>query len=70
MKLNINKLQSGGGLPPFVQSTPVTVNNATPAMAKAEDNATAKKEGLGDKDLLSLLKDIDGLPNDMQYVAK
>lgn len=70
MIINIPKMQSGGGIPPFATYTPVTVNNAVSTAASSNDDTSAKeKGGLTDKDLLSLLKDIDGLPNDMNAVV-
>lgn len=63
-------MQSGGGLPPFATYTPVTVNNATPAPSTTDTTATKKSDGLADKDLLGLLKDLNGLPSDMQYLTE
>ena len=61
------KYQAGGGLP-FVNFTPVfaTSESGTPkeASKKSED-----KDDLTTKDVLSLLKDMDGLPSDMQLIV-
>lgn len=74
MILNIRKMQSGGGLPPFAQYTPVTVNNAVNAGSASTDDSSktgdTDKGQITDKDLLTLLKDIDGLPSDMQELYR
>lgn len=61
------KYQAGGGLP-FVGFTPVfaTSEKGTPKVAKEEK--TAKGEDLTTKDILELLKDVDGLPADIQAI--
>lgn len=61
------KYQGGGGLP-FVGFTPVF---ATPERREPEANQETKKDSDDDlttKDILSLLKDMDGLPSDMQMI--
>ena len=59
------KYQAGGGLP-FVGHTPVFASSeiGTP---KTEEK-TSKGEDLTTKDVLTLLKDMDGLPSDMQVI--
>lgn len=57
------KYQSGGGLP-FVNFTPVFATSETGATPKATED-----EGLTSKDVLTLLKDMDGLPSDMQLIV-
>jgi hypothetical protein len=60
------KYQSGGGLP-FVNFTPVFATSetgATPTTQKSTED-----EGLTSKDVLTLLKDMDGLPSDMQLIV-
>ena len=61
------KYQAGGGLP-FVNFTPVfaTSEKGSP---KATKEDKADKEDLTSKDVLSLLKDMDGLPSDMQIIV-
>ena len=61
------KYQSGGGLP-FVNFTPVFASSETgaptvPAATKSSD------DDLASKDVLELLKDMDGLPSDMQIIV-
>ena len=70
--MSILKLQSGGGAPPFTSYTPVTVNAApttvqTTSTTKSSSDDSTKGE-ITDKDLLSMLKEIDGLPSDMNSV--
>ena len=62
------KYQAGGGLP-FVGFTPVfaTSEKGTPKAAKEEK--TESDEDLTTKDILTLLKDMDGLPSDMQLIV-
>lgn len=62
------KYQAGGGLP-FVGFTPVfaTSEKGTPKAAKEEK--TKSDEDLTTKDILTLLKDMDGLPSDMQLIV-
>ena len=78
MKITIGKLQSGGGLPPFVSYTPVMMNGAQ-GYADTSDSldSSSRSSGSGDtkgeitnKDLLTMIKDIDGLPSDMQALYK
>ena len=61
------KYQAGGGLP-FVSHTPVF---ATSESGAPTTKTTKKddKEGLTTKDVLALLKDMDGLPSDMQLIV-
>ena len=77
MTINIGKYQSGGGLPPFVSYTPVTVNNARQSIGEEYGTSGVKNSSSDDtkgeitnKDLLSMLKDIDGLPSDMEALYK
>ena len=61
------KYQAGGGLP-FVGFTPVfaTSEKGTPnTTTKDKDD---KKDDLTTKDILTLLKDMDGLPSDMSII--
>lgn len=66
----ILKFQQGGGvLPPLVSYTPVTVTGGqTTASTAKVDNSD--KTDLTDKDLLEMLKGIDGLPSDMELITK
>lgn len=64
------KYQAGGGLP-FVGFTPVFATSergapATAAKTKADED---DKDDLTTKDILTLLKDMDGLPSDMQLIV-
>ena len=64
------KYQAGGGLP-FVNFTPVfaTSEAGAPTTATVKENDTDKGD-LTTKDVLSLLKDMDGLPSDMQIIVE
>ena len=64
------KYQAGGGLP-FVGFTPVfaTSEKGAPAAAKTAKEDKENKEDLTTKDILTLLKDMDGLPSDMQLIV-
>ena len=68
-KKSKRKYQAGGGLP-FVGFTPVFAtsergaNTVTPETKKDKDS----KGDLTSKDILELLKDMDGLPSDMQLI--
>lgn len=79
----INKMQDGGGMPPFVYYQPIpdaprsqsqiptptsAVTAADPTSAKAAKDASDDKGQLTDKDLMTMLKDVDGLPTDMQGI--
>jgi hypothetical protein len=56
-------------LPPLVSYTPVTVTGGqTTASTAKVDNSD--KTDLTDKDLLEMLKGIDGLPSDMELITK
>ena len=59
------KYQAGGGLP-FVNFTPVFATSEVGAPKAAEED---KKEDLSSEDVLELLKDMDGLPSDMQIIV-
>ena len=62
------KYQAGGGLP-FVGFTPVFATSEAGA-PKADTKADKKeKDDLTSKDVLQLLKDMDGLPSDMQVIV-
>lgn len=61
------KYQAGGGLP-FVGFTPVFATSEKGAPKSVKEEKTAKGEDLTSKDVLSLLKDMDGLPSDMQVI--
>lgn len=61
--------QGGAAIPPLVNYDPVMIQ---PSQAADSTVAEAKKEekGLADKDILGLLKDLDGLPNDVQIATQ
>ena len=61
------KYQAGGGLP-MVNFTPVFATSEQGAPAVAETTTASKKEDLTSKDVLELLKDMDGLPSDMKLI--
>lgn len=64
------KYQAGGGLP-FVGFTPVfaTSEKGAPTATKATKEDKEDKEDLTTKDILTLLKDMDGLPSDMHLIV-
>ena len=64
------KYQAGGGLP-FVGFTPVfaTSEKGAPAAAAATKSEKEDKDDLTTKDILTLLKDMDGLPSDMELIV-
>lgn len=60
--------QGGAAIPPLVNYDPVMIQPAQETSTVAE---TKKEEkGLADKDILGLLKDLDGLPNDVQIATQ
>lgn len=61
------KYQAGGGLP-FVNFTPVFATSETGAPASTTKESS--KDDLTNKDILQLLKDMDGLPADMQVIIQ
>lgn len=62
------KYQAGGGLP-FVSHTPVFATSEAGIPAPAiESKKTAKGADLTTKDILELLKDVDGLPSDINAI--
>lgn len=63
------KYQAGGGLP-FVGFTPVFATSETGVPAQQAKTESEKKgEDLTTKDILELLKDMDGLPADMDVIT-
>ena len=62
------KYQAGGGLP-FVNFSPVFATDETGAPAVETTKKDDKKDDLTSKDVLQLLKDMDGLPADMQVIV-
>lgn len=62
------KYQAGGGLP-FVNVAPVfATSEAGAPKTTAETKSSKKGEDLTTKDILELLKDIDGLPSDIDAI--
>lgn len=62
------KYQAGGGLP-FVGFTPVFATSERGSSKAANEEKTKSDEDLTTKDILTLLKDMDGLPSDMQLIV-
>lgn len=60
------KYQAGGGLP-FVGYSPIFASSETGVPKETED--LKKNNDLTSKDILELLKDMDGLPSDMQLIV-
>lgn len=61
-----HKYQAGGGLP-FVGHTPIFASFETGVPKETDD--LKKNSDLTSKDILELLKDMDGLPADMQLIV-
>lgn len=61
------KYQAGGSLP-FVNFTPVFATSESGVPAVAETKKDKKGEDLTSKDLLELLKEVDGLPSDIDVI--
>jgi hypothetical protein len=61
------KYQAGGGLP-FVGFSPVFATSEKGAPSSSKQSEKEKGEDLTTKDLLALLKDLDGLPADMNLI--
>lgn len=71
--MKIGFKQQGGAMPPYLSYTPY-VPNTVPSTQVETQSSTQKSSSednnnIKDKDLLSMLKDIDGLPNDMQIIV-
>ena len=70
----IFKFQQGGSsIPPFVSYQPVMITNSGAsgtASTAGSSKSSEESSDLTDKDLLKMLKDLDGLPNDMQALTK
>lgn len=63
------KYQGGGGIP-WVGFTPVFATSEQGApVASKESKKDSNEENLTSKDILELLKDMDGLPSDMKLIA-
>lgn len=62
------KYQSGGGLP-FVNFSPVFATSERGETSRTQDKDDSD-EDLTTKDILTLLKDMDGLPSDMQIIIQ
>ena len=70
----IFKFQQGGStIPPLVSYQPIMITNSgaseTANMARSSKSSEESSD-LTDKDLLKMLKELDGLPNDMQALTK
>ncbi len=66
----IPRMQSGGGMPPLTYYTPITSPNSQVSSENTEKTSTTKsgdttKGEITNKDYLESLKQIDGLPSDM-----
>ena len=61
--------QGGGVQPPLVSYRPVMGTSTAPQPVAQEKPNQESKADLTDKDLLSLVKDLEGLPNDSQSIV-
>lgn len=70
----IFKFQQGGStIPPLVSYQPIMITNdgaSGTASTVGSSKSSEESSDLTDKDLLKMLKDLDGLPNDMQALTK
>ena len=71
----IFKFQQGGStIPPLVSYQPAMVTSdgtsGTTNIVGSPKSSSEESSDLTDKDLLKMLKDLDGLPNDMQALTK
>ena len=70
----IFKFQQGGStIPPLVSYQPIMITNSGASSTTSTVGSSKSSEessDLTDKDLLKMLKELDGLPNDMQALTK
>lgn len=70
----IFKFQQGGStIPPLVSYQPIMITNSGAsgtASTVGSSKSSEESSDLTDKDLLKMLKELDGLPNDMQALTK
>lgn len=67
----IFKFQQGGSaIPPLVSYEPVMVTDDGTSEIDTTKESPKESSDLTDKDLLKMLKDLDGLPNDMQVLTE
>ena len=67
----IFKFQQGGSaIPPLVSYEPAMVTDDGTSEIDTTKESPKESSDLTDKDLLKMLKDLDGLPNDMQALTK
>lgn len=70
----IFKFQQGGSaIPPLVSYQPIMITNSGvsgTASTVGSSKSSEESSDLTDKDLLKMLKELDGLPNDMQALTK
>lgn len=61
---------SGGGMPPFATYTPISTPYQDPFQTQSKATASSSSNNdLGLKDLLGMIKELDGLPNDAAALA-
>ena len=67
----IFKFQQGGSaIPPLVSYEPVMITDSGTSEIDTTKESPKESSDLTDKDLLKMLKDLDGLPNDMQVLTE
>ena len=67
----IFKFQQGGSaIPPLVSYEPAMVTDSGTSEIDTTRESPKESSDLTDKDLLKMLKDLDGLPNDMQVLTE
>ena len=67
----IFKFQQGGSaIPPLVSYEPAMVTDDGTSEIDNTQESSKESSDLTDKDLLKMLKDLDGLPNDMQVLTE
>ena len=62
--------QGGSAIPPLVSYEPAMVTDSGTSEIDTTRESPKESSDLTDKDLLKMLKDLDGLPNDMQVLTE
>ena len=70
--MKIHFKQQGGAMPPYLAYTPfVPQSTESPSFETSSETistTTSKKDSLDEKDLMEMISEIDGLPNEMEVV--
>lgn len=73
--MKVTLRQQGGAMPPYLAYTPFVPQSQQPSAQTAQPVQETKSSSdnsnkLSDKDLMTMMKDLDGLPNDMKNVIQ